>query len=289
MKKVFLIILFAGYFQFLKAQEAFTIKHYSIEVTINKNASLDFTETLNVHFTEPQHGIIRSIQYQYPLQSLPSGVEKAERQMEANGYAHTIIENIKVPHWKFSVKKSGDYENIQIGSSDKYVEGDQQYIIKYRVLNAINFFQNHSEFYYNLIGNQWATTIDSADFKVELPEALKDTPYYFVASGSFGSKENNTITKWTGNKIFAGHISRALHANEGLTVGIAFPKDYLIKPDYTFRGIGWLALPILVFIAMYFTWKRWGKDDELTIQTEYYPPENISPSVSGYIIDDKLD
>lgn len=289
MKKVFLFVFFAGIFQFSKAQEAFIIRHYSIDVKINKNASLDFTETLQVHFSEPRHGIIRSIQYQYPLQSLPSGVEKAERQMEANGYAHTIIENIKVPHWKFSVKKSGDYENIQIGSSDKSVEGDQQYVIKYRVLNAINFFQNHSEFYYNLIGNQWATTIDSADFKVELPRALKDTPYYFVASGSFGSKENNTITKWTDNKIFTGHISRPLKANEGLTVGIAFPKGYLIKPDYTFRGIGWLALPIVVLMVMYYTWKKWGEDEKVTVQTEYYPPEDISPSVSGYIIDDKLD
>src|SRR5205085_11010535 len=26
-----------------------------------------------------------------------------------------------------------------------------------------------------------------------------------------------------------------------------------------------------------------------TIQTEFYPPENVSPSVSGYIIDDTLD
>jgi uncharacterized membrane protein len=289
MKKVFLLIVFACSIQFIKAQEAFTITHYSIDVKINKNASLDFTETLNIHFTEPRHGIIRSIQYQYPLQSLPSGTEKAERQMQANGYAHTIIENIKVSHWKFSVKKSGDYENIQIGSSDKYVTGDQQYFIKYRVLNAINFFQDHSEFYYNLIGNQWSTTIDSADFKVELPEALKDTPYYFVASGSFGSKENNTITKWTGNRLFSGHIGKALRANEGLTVGIAFPKDYLIKPNYTLRGIGWLALPIIVFIAMYYVWKKWGKDENPTIQTEYYPPENISPSVSGYIIDNKLD
>jgi hypothetical protein len=166
MKKVFLFVLFATFIQFSNAQEAFTIRHYSIDVKINKNASLDFTETLSVHFTEPRHGIIRSIQYQYPLQSLPAGVERAERQMEANGYAHTIIENIKVPHWKFSVNKSGDYQNIKIGSSDKYVEGNQQYVIRYRVLNAINFFQNHSEFYYNLIGNHWATTIDSADIKV---------------------------------------------------------------------------------------------------------------------------
>jgi hypothetical protein len=40
---------------------------------------------------------------------------------------------------------------------------------------------------------------------------------------------------------------------------------------------------------MFFIWRRWGRDEKLTIQTEFYPPENVSPSVSGYIIDDKLD
>ena len=289
MKKIIVFFLLALFFQNIKAQEAFTIRHYSVDVKINKDASIDFIETINVHFSEPRHGIIRSIQYQYPSQSLPAGIEKAERQMEADGYQHIIIENIKVPGHKFTTKKSGDYENIKIGSSDKIVDGDQQYVIKYRVLNAINFFKNHSEFYYNLISNQWATTIDSADFQVQLMAALPDTPYYFVASGSYGSKENNTVTKWTNNKIFSGHIIKPLSAYEGLTVGIAFPKDFLTKPDYTFRGIGWLLLPVFILIAMYFIWKKWGKDEEVTLQTEYYPPENISPSVSGYIIDGKLD
>lgn len=289
MKKVIVLFLVMLIFQSSKAQGDFTITHYHINVIINKDASLDFTETIKVHFTEPKHGIIRSIQYQYPLQSLPAGIEKAERQMEANGYAHTIIENIKVPGYKFSVNKSGDYENIKIGSADKFVDGNQQYVIKYRVLNAINFFKDHSEFYYNIIGNQWATTIDSADFSIQLPAALSDTPYYFVATGSYGSKENNTVSKWTGNRLFSGHTLKPLTAYEGLTVGIGFPGDFLTKPNYTFRGIGWLVLPVCIFLMMFFIWKKWGKDDEVTIQTEYYPPENVSPGVSGYIIDNKLD
>ena len=40
---------------------------------------------------------------------------------------------------------------------------------------------------------------------------------------------------------------------------------------------------------MFGIWKKWGKDEEVTIQTEFYPPENVSPSVSGYVIDGKLD
>jgi hypothetical protein len=32
-----------------------------------------------------------------------------------------------------------------------------------------------------------------------------------------------------------------------------------------------------------------GKDDHITITTEFYPPAGISPSVCGYVIDDRMD
>ena len=271
------------------AQEAFTIKNYVVNVKVNKDASLDINEKISVHFTEPRHGIIRRIPYEYQLRPLPSGTQKAERQLESGGYTHTIVEDIKVPGWNYDVSTEGDFKSIKIGSKDNYVNGDQQFSISYRVLNAINFFKDHSELYFNLIGTEWATVIDSAAFSIELYDALPDTPEYFIATGSLGSKENNTVTKWEENKIFSGHTTKSLNPNEGLTAGISFPNNFLIKQDYRFRGLYWLLLPFIVFPLMFFIWKRWGKDEKVTVQTEFYPPENISPSVSGYVIDDKLD
>jgi uncharacterized membrane protein len=290
MKKLFALIFFSFIlFNNANAQEAFTIRQYNVDVKVNKDASLDISETISVHFTESRHSIIRQIPYKYRLEDLPAGTEKATRQMESGGYAHTIVENIKVYGWDYSVSNQGDYKVVKIGSKNKYVEGDQQYVITYRVLNAINFFKDHSELYFNLIGDQWATTIADVNFKIELYNALPETPSFFVATGSLGSKENNTVTNWKENKIFSGHTTQPLNDNEGLTVGINFPKDFLIQQDYRFLGWYWIILPFLVFAGMFYTWKKWGQDDEITIQTEFYPPENVSPSVSGYIIDGDLD
>ena len=271
------------------AQEYFTIKQYDVAVKVNKDASLDIDETILVHFTEKRHGIYRFIPYRYPLQSLPEGTEKANRQLESGGYAHNIIEKVRVDGWNYEVNNSGDYKAIKIGSADKYVDGDQKYVIHYRVLNAINFFKDFSELYFNIIGNKWDTTIDTVNFSVTLYEALNNTPDYFVATGPFGSKKNNTVSRWTGNKIFSGNTTKQLGNNEGLTLGIRFPKDFLAPPDYRFRGIHWLLLPLLVFAVIFKIWKRWGDDEEITVQTEYYPPDNVSPGISGYIINDKLD
>jgi len=290
MQKFFFFFFFSFTVVISNAQEAFTIKHYSVNVKINKDASLDISEIIQVHFNEERHGIIRKIPFKYRIVDLPEGIQKAKRQLGSGGYERTIVEDIKMPGWDFNVSTSGDDKNVKIGSAKKYVDGDQQYAINYRVLNAINFFDDgHSEFYFNLIGNQWNTSIDRVDFSVELYDALPDTTNYFIATGAFGSQEENAIGTWHDNKIFSGHTKKALSANEGLTVGIQFPKDFLTEPDFRFRGLGWVVLPFLVFGGMFYTWKKWGKDDDVTVQTEYYPPENISPGVSGYIIDGKLD
>ncbi|MDQ2862062.1 MAG: DUF2207 domain-containing protein, partial [Bacteroidota bacterium] len=267
----------------------FTIKQYDVSVKVNKDASLDISENIQVHFTERRHGIIRKIPYKYEIQPLPANAEKAGRQLESGGRPITMVEDIKVTGWNFDVSNDGDYKSIKIGSADKYVEGDQQYVITYRVLNAINFFKDHSELYFNVVGNQWETTIEAVNFNVEIYQSLPGTPDYFVATGSLGSKENKTKTHWEENKIFSGNTTQPLNNNEGVTIGISFPKDFLVKPDYRFLGIYWLLLPLIVFPLMFYVWKKWGKDEEVTVQTEFYPPENISPSVSGYIIDDKLD
>ena len=270
------------------AQEGFTIGKYQVQLKVNKDASLNIAETISVHFTEPRHGIIRKIPYKYQLQDVPENVQKADRALESRNYTRTIVEKIKVAGRDYKVSTTGDFKEIKIGDKDKYVQGEQQYIISYQVLNAVNFFTDHSELYFNVIGNQWNTTIDAASFEIELYGGLSDTSNYFVATGAFGNKENNTITKWKGDKILYGHTTQSLHPYEGLTIGISFPNNFLIKPNYFRRGIYWLLLPFLVFAAMFLLWKRWGKDDAVTIQTEFYPPENISPGISGYLIDNKL-
>ncbi|MEO7961067.1 MAG: DUF2207 domain-containing protein [Ginsengibacter sp.] len=79
MKKLFsLILFFFVAISCAKAQEYFTINNYDVSIKVNKNASLDITEKIDVAFTEPRHGIIRKIPYKYKLQSSPQGADKAE-------------------------------------------------------------------------------------------------------------------------------------------------------------------------------------------------------------------
>lgn len=290
MKKIVssLLLVLATVFS-ANAQGGYSIKHYTVNVLVNKDASLDITETIDVEFTESRHGIIRMIPYKYPMEPLPKGSEKADRQLESNGYAQTIIENINVENWNYSVNTSGNYRKIKIGDKKKTVFGLQQYVIRYRMLNAVNFFKDKAELYFNIIGDGWDTNIDSVEFSISLYDALPSTPAYFVATGPTGSRENNTITNWSGNQKLSGHTTVQLQSNQGVTVGIVFPVDFLVKQNYMLKGMGWLVLPVLVFALMFWFWKKRGKDENMPIVTYYYPPAGISPGIAGYIIDDRLD
>jgi uncharacterized membrane protein len=283
---VFLVIIITGK---AEGQEYFTIPQYDVTVTVNKDASLDVVEKIHVRFSEQRHGILRKIPFKYEIQPLPPGSQKADRQPESGGYTRTIIKNIKVAGWHYEVSTDGNYKSIKIGSADSYVSGDQLYVISYTILNAINFFKDHSELYFNVIGDQWNTTIDAVHFEVNLYQPLEDTSEYFVATGAYGSRENNTKTQWINNKTFSGNTTASLSPGQGVTIGISFPNGYLTKPDYFFWGIYWLVLPLLALGGMYYVWDKWGKDEKVTVQTEYYPPDNSSPSISGYIINDRLD
>ena len=290
MKKIILhIVLLFLWVYSAQGQEAFTIQNYDVKVKVNKDASIRVTETIDVNFTQERHGIIRAFLYKYSIDDLPEGIEKADQQLVSGKTIRLIIDNVKVKNHKYKVFKEDDLIKIQIGDKDEYVIGPQQYIISYKVLNSINFFENYSELYFNLVGLQWNTTIDRVTFSVELYGPLPYKPTFFIATGAMGSKENKTVSTWKNSQILSGHTTEILKPYEGLTAGIQFPKGFLAKPDFAFYRAGWMALPILVFFIMYAIWKRWGKDEEVTVQTEFYPPGNVSPSVSGFIMDGKLD
>lgn len=290
MKKLFLNFFLLLFFSVgASAQEYFTINQFDVNVQVNKDASLDITEKIIVDFTTSRHGIFREIPYEYKVQRLPKGEEKADMDMTSNGIRKTMIENIKVDGWNYDVSTEGSYYKLKIGDKDKYVDGRQEYVIHYTVLNAINFFKDKSELYWNLIGDRWPTTIKKVNFTITLPDALSAVPNYFIATGYTGSQQNNSTSQWQGNKIFSGTTTEELGVHECVTVGIVFPKDYLTKPNYFLRNIKWLGVPAVVFVIMFLVWRRWGKDEKLTITTEFYPPKNTSPSVAGYVIDDKLD
>lgn len=291
MKKLFFpFLFFVVQSSIAKAQGNFIINNYDIKAVVTKNAAVEITETIDVFFTAPEHGIYRFIPYQYKTTTLPGSSERADMDMTNGSTRRTILEDINVEKESFSVNTRGDYYILKIGDDNNLISGEHRYVLHYTLLNTINFFKDKSEFYFNLIGDKWNADIKRAHFSVVLPGSLSVTPSYFVATGERRSKRNDMKSEWSdSNTIFSGTTLTELKRGEGLTVGISFPKDYLTKPNYFLRNIQWMAMPLVVFVILFIIWYKKGKDENVTITTMFYPPKGVSPSICGYVIDDILD
>ncbi|MBN9351702.1 MAG: DUF2207 domain-containing protein [Chitinophagaceae bacterium] len=289
-RRIFIFfILFCAGRNYAQAQESFFIKNFQTSVEVKKNAELKITEVIQVHFLEPRHGIIRKIPFRYKLTGSQDSLSVTKPDWVYNGYRYTKIKNVSVTGFRSRVNHDANYVSVKIGSENKMVTGDQTYQISYVIDGAINFFPDHSELYLNLTGNQWNVNIQAAEFSIHFYAPLPDTSKWFVATGSFGSTTNNTASNWKDNQTLSGKLIVPLVPFEGITAGVSMPEGFLQKPDYSKQGMGWLLFPLAILIVMYLVWKKYGEDFPVTVTTQYYPPENISPSVAGYLIDGHLD
>lgn len=147
MKKIFLLCLFL-ILVFLPAKTwaAEHIAEFELEFQINKDSSVDVTEKIEYDFDNLQkHGIFRNIPVKYEARGGNYSLRLSDISVtDENGMAHN-----------FTKSSSGGDLVIKIGDADKFVTGKKIYVIKYKVKRALNYFEDHDEFYWNAIGNQW--------------------------------------------------------------------------------------------------------------------------------------
>lgn len=226
MKKIILLLTITLTTAHLFA-EAFSIEHYEVRMRVTAQAVLEVTETIDVVFTEERHGIIRKIPFRFPI----NGNVQSTRPFQSSGNEiQTFITKIQVDGVTFETYEEGNYSIIKIGDADKKVNGAQRYVIHYQVYNAINFFNDHSELYWNIVGPEWETNIQNATFHITwdapLPKSYKTNS--FVATGRYGAQEQNATLNFSADgRSASGTTTASLAANEGLTVGIAFPAGFL--------------------------------------------------------------
>lgn len=256
--------------------EYFTITNYKVAVVITEEGYADFTETIEVLFSEPRHGIFRQI----PLKSVVNGKTVVR-----------ILRDIEVPGFRFSTSKEGDNLVLKIGDPDTYVDGRQVYHITYRVLNPLNFFEEHSEFYWDLMGNSWPVVTEAFAFEVSLPDRISlNNADVRCFSGPRGSTEQGAELQVFSNRI-SGQAIQKLMPEEGVTLAIRLPGA-AFQPmsdwEYLREQHGLLLAPILFLLsgllAVYMARNR-----RVPVMTEYFPPEGISPAVAGGFVDHSVD
>lgn len=256
--------------------EYFTIRQYEVNVRITEEGFAEFEEELQVEFEQPRHGIFRFIPYRDDI-----GGHRVDR----------FIEKIDVAQRKFSSCKENLNVVIKIGDADQYVEGVQVYKITYRVINPLNFFERNAEFYWDLIGTSWEVPIEKISFAVIFPDKVlltrEDVRCFTGAAGQAGQDVALTVQPHG----IRGETLRPFSYGEGLTMAVNLDKD-LFRP---LSGWRWflkqhgllLAAPCFLLLAFYALFR--ARNRHVSIMTEFFPPEGISPAIAGGFVDHSVD
>ncbi|MDB5176165.1 MAG: hypothetical protein JWM81_1023 [Candidatus Saccharibacteria bacterium] len=266
----------------------FTITNFASVETLSRtdpHGQLHVVETINLAYTDNNHGILRAIPNTYKKQKLDLHINSVSSPTRAPA--------------SYTTYQSNGNTVLKIGDANRTVTGEQSYVIDYTLHNVISFYNDHSELYWDVNGDQWDQPFETVTASLHLPSdvQLDSTKTARCFTGSYGSHDANCMVYNDGRDIIFATTS-VLAPRQTLSYVTAFKTGYFTAPtavdrvkNYVVPAAKLLALPLVVFITSFTIWFRFGRDAKGrgTIVPEYAPPDNMTPLQVGALIDFEVD
>jgi len=266
------------------AARSLAIEGVDVQVVVGRDATIDVTEVIRARFSGEWKGIYRTIPiayrtprgFGYRLLLDPLAVTDADGhplRWEAEIDRHYRKFKFCIPHAR---------------------DAARTVVFRYRVRNALRFFEDHDELYWNVTGDEWDVPIERTTARISLPAGA--TGIRAAAfTGAYGSRATEADVE-TGEHGVVIHMWRALGFHEGLTAVVGWDKGAVEPPGPIARAAlflraNWpLAMPLAVFGPMLWQWYRRGRDPRRRpIAPRYEPPDGLSPAEVGTLVDHRVD
>ena len=178
------------------------------------------------------------------------------------------------------------FKVIKIGKANETFTGSHIYTIKYRYNIGKDPLENADELYFNLIGNEWDTTISNVSFKIIMPKEFDKSTLGF-SSGNYGSIDNSNIKYNVVNNIIEGSVEGTLNPKEALTIRLTLPEEYFVGERLSLDSFSLIIriASVAFLITAFLLWKKYGKDYNIVETVEFYPPEGFNSLEIGIIND----
>jgi Predicted membrane protein (DUF2207) len=267
------------------AARQLVIKNFDEQVLVNRDSSIDVTENIETQFIGgPWHGIYRTIpiQYQGPADFNYTLLIEDVSAREPDGTHLRVEQSHRGPNLEFK---------IYVPNADN---STQTVVLHYRVLDALRFFSDHDELFWNVTGEEWDEPIQSASAAIELPDGAAGV-HAVAYSGAFGARTQDANVTVNGNFVHV-QSTAPLGYHQGLTVVIGFDKGLVHQPTAgqkiaLFLRSNWplLVFPIGAFLIMFWLWWTRGRDPERdAVTVQYDPPDKLTPAECGTLVDDEV-
>jgi uncharacterized membrane protein YgcG len=282
----------AGLAAFTLAQTdrgAYVIRRFDTALTVEPDSNLLVEERLEVEFSEPRHGIFRTIPVRYS---------------DPRGFAYSLdlrllgVSDAAGARHQARVTNEGRYTKIRIGDPDREVEGVVVYVVRYRVREALARFAEHDEIYWNATGHEWNAPILQSSATVRLPRPVaRDDLRAAGYTGAFGETERAVDISYPEPGVIRFVAVRPLEPLEGLTLAVGFPQGIVVFPTAVERA-GRLAfdnavllLPLAWLAFLVERYRTGGRDPDpgAPVMVTYEPPPGLTPGAVGTLVDERVD
>lgn len=305
MKKLFIlmIVLLSVLFvsntvQAMPEKDVWHIQELTMEVSPQQDQeALEFKETLKTYFDPDiiakynieKHGIFRYIPYYLPMDNKIFTFEYFMSDWEVtDGQGNDRM------YTRRDRKDLNSYF-LKIGDPNKTIQGAQIYNIAYTVANPWRYFEEHDEFYWNVVGNQVEVPVKEAKliFDITALDLNKEDLDYTCFTGKVGSTESDCEGYWhNSGDYFIVKTTRELKASEGFTVAISLPKGIVGQPGFVSKISRFMQTNFFLFLILagilllFLVWYKWGKDKKINkpLVVEYKPADKLPPALAAYLL-----
>jgi uncharacterized membrane protein YgcG len=265
------------------AQRTLVIERFDAAIEVNVDGTIEVDETIRPRFTGSWNGIYRTIPIEYRT---PQGLNYTLR---------LIIDSVTDgagAKLRYETSRERHYRKVKIWVPGA-VDATRTVHLRYRVPDALRFFDEHDELYWNVTGDEWDVPIESASAAIRLPDGVTGVRAT-AFRGTFGSTDRAPVS--IDGNVVTVEAAGGLGFHEGLTAVVGWNPGVVHRPttaEKTARVVSSnlpLAIPPLVFVGMWSLWRRRGRDPKLgPVTTRYEPPDAMTPAEVGTLVDGKPD
>lgn len=186
------------------------LRNVDVKVEVNDKREYLVTETLDVHYTEKRHGIIRTLPHSSSAESFTIS------DVAVTGAPAAISEEID---GKTNMKNTV----IKIGDPEVEVKGDVQYVLTYKRICYDDSLTDGDYIYFDIFGSGWNCEARNVHSEITFPSGAELLDYT-VTSGDEGTK-NNDISKVyvKGNKVEISS-TEAVAPGQAITLNAKFAE-----------------------------------------------------------------
>jgi uncharacterized membrane protein YgcG len=281
-----------------RSETGWSVRSFDVSLTVQPDAALDVTETIDADFDVPKHGIYREIPIRYAV-----GLHQYALRFQLLG-----IDDGSGRSYGTQVTYEENRVRIRIGDSARTIEGLARYRIRYRVERAIIWERNRAwaeaapdqdraVLRWVATGTEWGVPIHRSTVNIHLPRDLDDAHIDYDAwTGPYGAR-NKDFTKRRVDARAIEFQTGTLRPGESITVDVTMPADAVARASWMRELLWWFVdnFPYGLFpaalAACLACWFYLGRDipGKGTVVVGYEPPEGLGPAEVGTLIDERVD